>query len=103
MIVPSIVLEKKSAGDSFGRSNELVKGASWPVLGVLVVAGLGTAIASGLISGIFRTIFSPFFSTWIGGLIANSITVPFLAAALTLMYFKRAEAGTPAPAAPAES
>ena len=40
LIVPAIVLEKKSAGDSFGRSNELVKGASWPVLGVIVITGL---------------------------------------------------------------
>ncbi len=103
LIVPAIVLEKKSAGDSFGRSNELVKGASWPVLGVILITGIGASIASGLISGIFRAIFSPFFSDWIGGLIAHSITVPFVAAAWTLMYFKRAEAETPAPAAPAES
>jgi len=104
LIVPAIVLEKKSAGDSFGRSNELVKGASWPVLGVILITGIGAAIASGLISGIFRAIFSPFFSDWIGGLIAHSVTVPFVAAAWTLMYFKRAEAGTPtAPAAPADA
>jgi hypothetical protein len=103
MIVPAIVLEKKGAGDSFGRSNELVKGASWPVLGVIVITGIGAAVASGIISGIFGTVLSPFFSTWIGGVIAHSITVPFVAAAWTLMYFKRAEAAAPAPAAPTEA
>jgi tetrahydromethanopterin S-methyltransferase subunit G len=104
LIVPAIVLEEKSAGDSFGRSNELVKGASWPVFGVIIVTGLMSGIASLLIKGIFSAIFNPFFSTWIGGLIANSIVVPFVAAAWTLMYFKRAEAASPAaPAAPAEA
>jgi hypothetical protein len=103
MIVPAIVLENKSAGESFSRSNELVKGASWPVLGVIIVSGLIAGVISLVIGGIFGAIFSPFLSTWIGGLIAHSVAVPFVAAAWTLMYFKRAEAGAPAPAAPAES
>ncbi|MGZ4396233.1 MAG: hypothetical protein ACXVZ2_12830 [Gaiellaceae bacterium] len=102
MIVPAIVLEEKSAGDSFGRSNELVKGASWPVLGVIIITGIMSAVASGVIAGVFSAILSPFFSTWIGGLIAHSIVVPFVAAAWTLMYFQRAQAGTPGPATSAE-
>jgi hypothetical protein len=104
LFVPAIVLEKKSAGDSFGRSNELVKGASWPVLGVILIAVVGGGIASGIISGIFQSIFSSFFGYWLGNLVGHSIFVPFVAAVLTLMYFKRAEAETPvAAAAPAES
>jgi hypothetical protein len=100
LIVPAIVLEQKGAGDSFGRSNDLVKGASWPVLGVIVVSGLIAAIGSGVIGAIFGAIFSPFFSTWLGGLVAHSIVVPFVAAAWTLMYFKRLEGEAPAPPAP---
>ena len=103
LFVPAIVLEKKSAGDSFGRSNELVKGASWPVLGVIVIAVIGGGIASGIISGILQAIFSPFFGYWLGNLVGHSLFVPFIAAVLTLMYFKRLEDETPAPAAPAES
>jgi len=55
-----------------------------------------------VIGAVFGAIFSPFLSTWLGGLVAHSIVVPFVAAAWTLMYFKRAEAETP-PAPPAAS
>lgn len=101
LIVPAIVLERLRAGDSFGRSNELVKGASWPVLGVIVVSGIIAWIASAIISAVFRGIFSSFLGYWFGGLVAHSLIVPFVAAAWTLMYFKRVESGTPPPAEPA--
>ena len=103
LIVPAIVLEEKSAGDSFGRSNELVKGASWPVLGVVVITWLIGAIGGRIVGALFATILSPFLGIWIGSLVAHSVGVPFIAAAWTLMYFKRAETGTPAPAVPAEA
>jgi hypothetical protein len=99
LIVPAIVLEEKSAGDSFGRSNGLVKGASWPVLAVIVITGLIAGIGGRIVGAIFATVLSRFLGIWIGSLIAHSIAVPFVAAAWTLMYYKRAEAGTPAPAA----
>jgi hypothetical protein len=103
LIVPAIVLEGKGAGDSFGRSNGLVKGASWPVLGVIVITGLIAGIGGRVIGAIFATILSRFIGIWIGSLIGHCIGVPFVAAAWTLMYFKRAEGETPAPAAPAEA
>jgi hypothetical protein len=92
LIVPTIMLEGKGAGDSFGRSNQLVKGASWPVFGVIVITGLMAGIGGRLVGAIFATIFSRFLGIWIGALIAHSIAVPFVAAAWTLMYYKRAEA-----------
>lgn len=103
LIVPAIVLEKKGAGDSFGRSNELVKGASWPVLAVILITGIVAAVAGRFVGAIFASFFTTFLGIWLGGVIAHSIAVPFVAAAWTLMYFKRAEAGTPAPATPAEA
>jgi hypothetical protein len=45
-----------------------------------------SAIASGLIQSIFSFL-GPFLRYWIGGTIANAIVDPFLAVALTLMYF----------------
>ena len=92
LIVPAIVLEGKGAGDSFGRSNQLVKGASWPVLGVVVVSALLAGIGGRLVEAVFATFFNRFLGIWIGGVISHSITVPFVAAAWTLMYYKRAEA-----------
>ncbi len=40
MIVPVIVLEGKSAGESFSRSREIVRGNGWSVFGLLIVTFL---------------------------------------------------------------
>jgi hypothetical protein len=87
LIVPVIVLEGKAVGESFSRSRELVRGHGWTVFGVVII----TAILSGIASGIIQAIFSflgPFLRYWIGGAIASAIVGPFLAVALTLMYFE---------------
>jgi hypothetical protein len=100
LIVPVIVLEEKHVGESFGRSRELVRGHGWTVFGVVIITGLASAIASGVIQSIFSFL-DPFLRYWIGGTIANAIVDPFLAIALTLMYFHLREG--PAIAAPAAS
>jgi uncharacterized membrane protein YfbV (UPF0208 family) len=98
LIVPVIVLEGKHVGESFGRSRELVRGHGWSVFGVVIITVLASAIASGVIQSLFRFL-SPFLRYWIGGTIANAIVDPFLAIALTLMYFHLREplTGPPAP------
>ena len=102
MIVPVIVIEGRSAGESFGRSREIVRGNGWSVFGLIVITFLLVAI----VSGVIRALFSPlpdFFDAWIGSLIAHSLTVPFAAAALATAYFRlvgsRAESPAPDPAA----
>lgn len=102
LIAPVIVLEGKRVGESFTRSRELVRGHGWTVFGIVILAVLASAIASGLIQGIFSFL-GPFLRYWIGGAIANAIVDPFLAIALTLMYFHlrespAAEAAVPPPA-----
>ena len=99
LITPSIVIEHRSAGESFTRSWELVKGASWSMFGLILVTVLIAGIASGVISALFLWL-PDFFDTWVGNLVANSLTAPFVALAWTLAYFERAGAGTPE-AAPA--
>ena len=42
VIAPVIVIERKGALDSFGRSRELVRGNGWPVFGTVIVATLIT-------------------------------------------------------------
>ncbi len=98
LIVPVIVLERKRVGESFSRSRELVRGHGWTVFGIIIVAVLASAIASGLIQSIFSFL-NPFLRYWIGGTIANAIVDPFLAVALTLMYFHLRE--SPAAETPA--
>jgi len=87
LIVPVIVLEGKSVGESFTRSRELVRGHGWTVFGAVIISVLAIAIASGVIQSIFSFL-GPFLRYWIGGSIANAIVDPFLACALTLMYFE---------------
>jgi hypothetical protein len=98
LIVPVIVLEGKQVGEAFTRSRELVRGHGWTVFGILILSVLMIAIASGLIQSIFSFL-GPFLRYWIGGTIANAIVDPFLAVALTIMYFHLRE--SPAVESPA--
>jgi hypothetical protein len=95
LIVPVIVLEGKSVGESFGASRELVRGHGWTVFGIVVISVILSWIASGIISAIFSFL-GTFLRYWIGGAISSAIVGPFLAIALTLTYFKLRElrAGT---------
>jgi hypothetical protein len=91
LIVPTIVIEGRSAGESFSRSWELVKGASWSMFGLIIVTVLMAGIASAVISALFLWL-PDFIDTWVGSLVANSLTAPFVALAWTLAYFERAGA-----------
>lgn len=87
MIVPAIVLEGRSAGDSFGRSHDIVRGNGWNVFGLIVVVFLIVVVALTVI----RLVFAPlpdFLDAWVGSLVAHSLTVPFVAAVLTTAYFR---------------
>jgi ABC-type multidrug transport system fused ATPase/permease subunit len=98
MIIPVIVFEGRSAGESFGRSREIVRGNGWSVFGLIIIVFLLIGVASAII----RLVFAPlpdFLDTWIGSLIAHSLTVPFAAAALATAYFRlTATEAEPAPA-----
>lgn len=103
LIVPVVVLEGKPVGESFSRSRELVRGHAWTVFGVVVITAILSAIASGIIQSIFSFLGS-FLRYWLGGAIANAVVGPFLAVALTVMYFTlRDRAEGAAPATPAAS
>ena len=102
MLVPVIVIEGKSAGDSFGRSWDVVRGNGWPVFGLILI----TFITIGIADAIIRLIFSPlpnFLDAWLGSLVAHSLTVPFAAAALTTAYFQLTARAAETPPSPAET
>jgi hypothetical protein len=99
MIVPVIVLEGRSASESFGRSREVVRGNGWSVLGLIIITFLLVGIASAVIQLIFAPL-PDFLDAWLGSLVAHSLTVPFAAATLTLAYYRLTE-GARAVAAPA--
>ena len=87
MLIPVIVIERRSAGEAFTRSREVVRGNGWSVFGLVLITFLLVAIASTII----RVLFTPlpdFLDAWLGSLVAHSLTVPFAAAALTTAYFR---------------
>lgn len=91
LIVPVIVLEGRSAGESFGRSSELVKGNGWSVFGLIVVTVLLLGIAGAIIGGLIAILigFLPaFIVQWVSSIVVNSLIVPFVAVAWTLTYFR---------------
>jgi hypothetical protein len=100
LIVPTIVLEGKKVGEAFTRSRELVRGNGWTVFGVVIITAILSAIASGIIQALFFFLGS-FLRSWIGGAIASAVVGPFLAIALTLMYFRLRELREPEVSEPA--
>jgi hypothetical protein len=89
-LIPAvIVIEKRSAGQSFDRSWALTRGHGWTVFGSLLVSFLAYAI----VQGILRTLFVPlptFASIWIGGAIAHSVATPLIALTGAVLYFRLA-------------
>lgn len=103
VLIPAvIVIEKRGAGDSFDRSWELTRGYGWSVFGSLLVSFIVYVAAQ----GVFRAVFLPlprFAEIWIGGVVAHSVTAPFIALVGAVLYFRlaRLSAGVdPAPPAP---
>ena len=99
VIAPVIVIEKTPALKAFGRSRELVRGHGWIVFGIVIITGLLTGIASGILQAAFS--FLPeFLEILIGGTIAQAIVAPFSAIALAVTYFRLRDAhgGEPASA-----
>jgi hypothetical protein len=97
LIVPTIVLEGKSAGESFGRSRELVKGNGWQVFGVIVIT-IGAVIVASIIVSLLTFWLPDGINEFARSLISNTIVVPFIACAWTLMYFALAQGQSAAPA-----
>lgn len=100
VIAPVIVIEKRGALESFGRSRELVRGHGWTVFAIVVITGLLSGIASGLLQAAFS--FLPrFLEILVGGTIAQAVVAPFVAIALAITYFRlRDEHADPAEALP---
>ena len=106
VLIPAvIVIEKRGAGDAFDRSWDLTRGHGWTVFGSLFVS----FILYALVLGLFRAVFLPlprFAEIWVGGVVAHSITTPFIALVGAVLYFRlaRLSAGVdPAPPAPASA
>jgi hypothetical protein len=102
VIAPVIVVERSGALASFGRSRELVRGYGWTVFAIVLITGLLSAIASGLLQAAFSSL-PRFLEIVVGGTIAQAVVAPFVAIALAITYFRLREAhGDAVPAEPAQ-
>lgn len=100
VIIPVIVLENKSAGESFSRSRELVRGFGWNVFGVIVLVVL-LLIGFNIVLSIILTPLADWLQSFLSQFISGTLTAPFTATVLTLLYFRlRAAKETPAPETP---
>jgi hypothetical protein len=98
-IIPVIVLENSSIGDSFGRSRELVRGYGMNVFGVIVLTIL-LIIAFGIVLGILLLFLPDELSRFISDVVSGTVTAPFITLTWTLLYFRMLAAKEPATGAP---
>lgn len=96
LFAPVVVLERLPATDALRRSWNLVRGHGWTVFAVILLTLILSAVGQALALALF--VFLPdFLRDWIGGLVANSLTTPFMALAWTLMYFRLRDGPEPEP------
>jgi hypothetical protein len=95
VIVPVIVLENRSAGESFSRSRELVRGYGWGVFGVIVLTIL-LLIGFEIVLGLILSPFADWLRGFISNIVSGTLTAPFIAVVLTLLYFRLRAAKEPA-------
>jgi hypothetical protein len=104
VIIPTIVLENKSAGESFTRSRELVRGRGWGVFGVIVLVIL-LLIGFQIVLGLVLTPLADWLQSFVSQIVSGTLTAPFIAIVLTLLYFRlraaKEPAAEPPPASPA--
>jgi len=101
VIAPVIVIERRSALESFGRSRALVRGHGWTVFAIVVITSLLSGIASGLLQAAFS--FLPrFLEILVGATIAQAVVAPFVAIALAITYFRLVEAQEQPTSTPAD-
>gem|GEM_PF-223599 len=94
LIVPLVVIERRSARDAFTRSSELVRGRTGRVLALIVISNLITGAAAVAITSAFASL-PNFLAYWIGGTVAGALAAPFQAHVLTVLYYRLTEPGRP--------
>jgi hypothetical protein len=99
VIIPVIVLERRKVMEAFGRSRELVSGNGWNVFGVIVITFL-ILIGVSIVLGLALIWLEGVLGEFIRSVISNTITIPFVALAWTVMYFRLLELKEPAAATP---
>jgi hypothetical protein len=101
LIVPEIVIGGAGALESFGRSWRTVRGYAWNVFGTFVVVFLIWVVGEIVLSAILFALPNAWRS-FIADLVVGALVTPFLAAVVTLIYYRltAAHGGQAEPAQP---
>ena len=106
LATPALILEKVGVGPALRHSRELVRGAWWRTFGVLLLATILTQVIASVLAlpfslagGGFSSIvgsstdttpsFWQLLITSLGGIVAGTVTRPFSAGVLALLYVDR--------------
>jgi hypothetical protein len=96
LIVPEIVIGGAGALDSFGRSWRTVRGYAWNVFGTFILVFL-ILIAAQIVLSVVLLALPAGWRSFIADLVSGTLVAPFLAAVVTLVYYRLTAAhGQPA-------
>ena len=93
VVAPVVGAEGASAGEALGRSIRLTRTRFWPVMGLALLMGVVSTVLGLSLSALPESIALNLGvgSAWplvaLGGIIAQMVTTPFVAAATVLTYF----------------
>jgi hypothetical protein len=88
VIAPVIVIERKRAFESFGRSRELVRGNGLKVFSVILVIFLLTLIVGAVIQALANSVSDSVGGYAVADLITRLLVAPFSALAAAVMFFE---------------
>ena len=86
LLTPAIVLEGCGVRAALRRSRQLVRRNALRAFGVIVITVVFTSIVSIVITGLLQPIGGAF-GFYLAAVVANGVTIPFVALAWTEMYF----------------
>jgi hypothetical protein len=91
LAVPAVMLEGRSPRDAMRRSRELVEGHGWQIFAVL----LTVTAAAGLVSFLLERLLVDAVGLWLSLTVASTLTTPFAAHALNVVYYRVVDPGKP--------
>jgi hypothetical protein len=87
LIIPVIVIERSGALQSFGRSQQLVRGRGWHVFGTLVLLYIIQFVVGVLLAVIFAALPGAY-RDGLSTVISGTLVAPYLALVVTLIYYR---------------
>jgi hypothetical protein len=91
LAVPAVMIEGRKPREGMRRSTELVKGHGWSVFTVFLTVTLAAGVASLLIQLLLEGVVG----LWVSLTLGATLTTPFAAHALNVVYYRIVDPGRP--------